>query len=623
MRPGPSRLLRRGVFGRQQQSETRRGVALWHDNLGQGLIEEGPLLFGVTVDRFLKYQNQRVIVDREALVGEAPVHGEPRLPVARHRRRPGQAGAAERVVGDGDTQQVRIRALPVDQIEAQLAAEQQVVVGRRQGIALRQPGDGPILPVAVEEQVVGPRQAFDHRPPFDRCVGVVDLHAELVVPPQVAEPLFPAAVLKDGGAGRDVFIDPRRGGLGRVRPGVDADVGDGIEQREHHGDAQGGVQEFGPHEPRAVLAHPAHGPGCQCPAHDGQERRDGQHVAHELHVEEPGDEEVGRNPGEEQDVLPPAFADRHHHAEQQPAPQEQPRREPHAPDREMPHLVEKRRGVDVLACEGEIDDAAHHLALGADVAPKRLEVDDAVGLGDDERRQGHRAGETDAFDRLPNVCAEQRAGLPSSIDVEDSRRHEGQGEGRGARLGRQGDAEEDGGQAEVLQPAAVHRPGEKEERAHQHRRQHDVGDEEVALLDVQGRQSDERRAQQPGPAIEQPRADDVDEQDGGDVEDGRGGPAHDGQLLEARIVQERRRQVPRELEQVQRQGAIGEPRRVEPAIGRKERGEVAGGKGEVVDAHQDRAFVGMVEAALVPVDPIQPEEQGQAGEQRQDYQVAP
>ena len=41
-------------------------------------------------------------------------------------------------------------------------------------------------------------------------------------------------------------------------------------------------------------------------------------------------------------------------------------------------------------------------------------------------------------DRPPNVCTERQAGLPRSIDVEDGRGREGQGEGRGARLGRQG-----------------------------------------------------------------------------------------------------------------------------------------------------------------------------------------
>ena len=243
--------------------------------------------------------------------------------------------------------------------------------------------------------------------------------------------------------------------------------------------------------------------------------------------------------------------------------------------------------------------------------------EDRLAEADGHTHQGHRAdGEED---RLAAVLGQRPQG---GGDDED------EGEGQRAELARQRHPEEEGGDGEALvrpPPLAWGEGGlaEEVEAAHDERAQHQVADEEVALLDVEDGEPDHRGGEQALPASEEPPSDEVDEDDGERVEERGDDTARLRELDQRGILEEGRGEIAGGLEEVERERAVGEPAGVPHAFNGKERAEVPEGEGHLADAQEDGPLVGVVEAAIVPVQAPQAEEERQADEEGEKDEIEP
>ena len=204
-----------------------------------------------------------------------------------------------------------------------------------------------------------------------------------------------------------------------------------------------------------------------------------------------------------------------------------------------------------------------------------------------------------------------------------------EGEGERAELARQRDAEEEGRDGEVfVGPLLLPLRGQSAlaqevEGPHDERRQHQVADEEVTLLDVEDGEPDHGRGQQALPPPEEPPPNEVNKDHGEGVEQRRDDATGLRELDQRGVLKDGRGQIAGGLEQVERQRAVGEPARVPRASDGEERAEVPDGERHLADAEQDRALVGVVEAAVVPVQPPQPEEERQPDEDGKEEEIKP
>ena len=149
-------------------------------------------------------------------------------------------------------------------------------------------------------------------------------------------------------------------------------------------------------------------------------------------------------------------------------------------------------------------------------------------------------------------------------------------------------------------------------------RQEGVNGEEVAELDFDYRQGREQGCEQPdtaaepGPAEEEYQAD----------ERRIGQPRHDAsgesKIKDVPLGKRRGHNVD-PLQHVKGKAAVAEPVRIQRAlVGVQEIGQIAGRRHiEFADFGENGPFVGMKETAAVPVDPVEPQSQGQRQDDEQ------
>ena len=365
-----------------------------------------------------------MVVDGEALIGEAEAEPEARRLEGVQLRRPGNARPLERFVDQGYPGKPRISRFGVDELIAKLPREEQSVVLGADGVAAGKARDRAVQPVAEEDQVVGFGQHVRELGELFGPVVFVQRQLSYPVVVQTRKALLPV-LLEDQRAVGDVPVQPLGHSHGRVRLRVYAHVRERVEagaaqQRGEPGDEQRPRPR--PPRRRAVPDGKQH-PGAE----QDQDRGDGQKVAEELDLQRSGDEEVRGNPGEEKQVgtgVRPADghdddqgqercargqeegphaggveeqrprgqpahgqvaeavpeADAPERGVGQPGPGDDAQRPPEAPGGELAYLVPVGRGVDVLAGIGVVSNPAHHLRLLDEVGVEARPVDEHVWL---------------------------------------------------------------------------------------------------------------------------------------------------------------------------------------------------------------------------------------------------
>ena len=96
-----------------------------------------------------------MVVDREALVGDAQVQRDGRGSESTQRVRYGHVGPAERLVDETDSQKLWVSRFEPNQVVAEPSTEELVIVPTGDGVSVRDPWYGAIEPVAEEHEVVG------------------------------------------------------------------------------------------------------------------------------------------------------------------------------------------------------------------------------------------------------------------------------------------------------------------------------------------------------------------------------------------------------------------------------------------------------------------------------------
>ena len=312
-----------------------------------------------------------MVVDAEALVGEAHVHAEAAGGEgvdALGRRQP---RTAEDVVDEAYAQQRGVFLLDAHELVAELAGEEQRVEGARHvvwdGVVVRQSRDRAKEAAAVEVEVVRLRQVG--RDLRNLLGGVRVVHGQLavLVDLQSAKPLFPM-LLEHHRTLRRVGLEPLRSLVRGVRHGVHRREAHRIEGRRRRGynDARCGP----PRERRRTLPDPIHSAEQHRRTQQDRQRRRGQQVAEELDLQGTRDEEERDEERQQQRQLGAAPPKDFDAGPDQPAQGHEAQQRAEAKQREVPSLVHDGDGVHVLPRVRVVADAADHLALlhdGGDV----------------------------------------------------------------------------------------------------------------------------------------------------------------------------------------------------------------------------------------------------------------
>ncbi len=298
------------------------------------------------------------------------------------------------VVVDGEAQEAGIGGKSVQELEAQLFLKKEFVVASSDGIPPRKPGYGAVETVAGENDIVTLAQVVHDMPELLLVVRLVQIHLERLIlgdTPWLAvyhaserQIVVPVLQSKRGARGQ-IAVDPIRGLYTAVRPGVDAGEGQRIKHRAANHDScdpipdgrsTSGHRTLSPFQPSSKRIE-------HLGAHDEEEGEQGQHVAHELHHEAAGDQEVGSDPSQHQEVHTPSMPRYPPQEESEAAVRDHPQRQAHGPEDAMLYLVQKGRRVDVLSRVGIVGDTPHHPPLFGHASQESIKVQHRVGLSDE------------------------------------------------------------------------------------------------------------------------------------------------------------------------------------------------------------------------------------------------
>ena len=203
----------------------------------------------------------------------------------------------------------------------------------------------------------------------------------------------------------------------------------------------------------------------------------------------------------------------------------------------MLNLIEEGRRVGVLPGEGEASGLAGHAGLLADVGDEVGEVQEGVGRGDEESRQGGQAGQGRRRGDAGDVAGSQvRPGAGSAV-FGDPEEGQGQGgeDGRDGHLGGHGQSHQGAQQYAVAGASAVekaeHRPQAGQGRQYGER----LRAVKVGVLDVSDAKSGEGSGEDTRPSPVHTAADDVEQADGGNIGQSGEGASGEAQFHDAPI----------------------------------------------------------------------------------------
>ena len=244
------------------------------------------------------------------------------------------------------------------------------------------------------------------------------------------------------------------------------------------------------------------GPGAvqqtyHCPrAKEDEKGHDGEYIAQELHLEEPGHQnKVGHHPSQQEEVALPAGFPCYssEYCVQKPAPDSYAQREAQGPKGALPQLVEEGCRANVLDGIGHLARFSSYARLPGGVAQKLRQIDDGVG-GQDQKHGHSYGGSHHSVAHHPVNLVSGRHGwgvIAGAKEPEAVDQQEGKEQWQHADFGGEGQPHKEAQEQPVPQPTMVHHV-EHEPVGRQHQ-EYDEGlwAVEVAALNMDHRQGHE------------------------------------------------------------------------------------------------------------------------------------
>ena len=464
-----------------------------------------------------------MIIGNGVLVGIAEVDAQPGgIRVGYFRLRDGQAGPQDGVILKLDAPELRVAGKAAVQPVAQFAVEQALIVGVAVGEALRVAGGAGVGAGAVKDQVIAGRQPLRQFPHLLRRFRFVQrkLPGGGVIQPR--HEFVPVVVDDYVAIGRHLGAEPLRGRRRRMLFGVNLLKGQRIEQRpaEHAAQQRRRQQrrqkpqprgDAGGHNPRQIVI-----PQQQPRRQQQQHRHQREDVAQEPNLETFLKQQKGRHPGQQNDIGParPAQHQGQESGQRNGDPGEDAQRQPQTPKAALPHLVEQRRGIDVLRGERPVAGGARHPALAGDVAGESEEIQQGVGRGDNEHRQRRQARQGGVAQQPPHDGAVDAPKLPAGLidgAVDEHRRQRRQQRHDGY-LGGQRQAQHGPQQYRIAPPPPFQHPEHRPETGQGEQHGESFGAVEVAVLNVNDGEGGKGGGQQPLADAVQPAPQDEQQQ---------------------------------------------------------------------------------------------------------------